>query len=64
MLDKFNRYLCGYVGVPILNVFIQRGILRHISANPKCSIKKISESLQLNEGYFRASLNLFLSLNW
>ena len=62
MLSILNRYMHGYVVIPITITFIKHGIFKEISLSN--SIAEIILQTQANSGNFKIALRMYESLGW
>jgi len=63
MLSIFNRYLHGYVVVPVLMACHKKGLFKSLK-NEMSSFDQLVKLFQANPGHLKVALRLFESLNW
>lgn len=59
-----NRYLKGYVGIPIILACKKHGLFKFLSFKQPVTFKDVVKKLQSNSGYLQEVLNMLESLNW
>ena len=64
MLELSNRYLHGYVAIPIILKCLEKGFFELLNEKKDLSIAEISQKLDANEGHLTVALRLFESLHW
>ena len=64
MLELSNRYLHGYVAIPVILACLEKSFFDLLNKKKNLSIPEISQTLGANEGHLKVALRLFESLNW
>lgn len=62
MISILNRYMHGYVVIPITMTFIKHSVFKKIS-----SLENLSEVIshtQANSGHFKITIRMYESLGW
>jgi acyl transferase domain-containing protein len=63
MLNIMNRYVHGYVAIPVILACRERGVFKLLKQSA-ATVEQIVQQLSANEGYLRIALRMFESLNW
>src|SRR3990167_8039460 len=61
MLEQMNRYIHGYVFIPVIQCINKKGLLNF--KKPWVS-NELAEKFQANIGYLNVALRMFESLGW
>lgn len=64
MLDIINRYLHGYVAVPVILACKKKGLFELLEHQGELTLEQIVESLGANGGHLQVALRMMQSLNW
>ncbi|WP_414624618.1 GNAT family N-acetyltransferase [Calothrix sp. CCY 0018] len=64
MLDVINRYLHGFVAVPIILTCKKKGLFELLAHQGSLTLEQIVELLGANGGHFQVALRMMQSLNW
>jgi amino acid adenylation domain-containing protein/non-ribosomal peptide synthase protein (TIGR01720 family) len=64
MLDIINRYLHGFVAVPVILACKEKGLFELLEHQGELTLEQIVESLGANGGHFQVALRMMRSLNW
>ncbi|MBP5971591.1 SDR family NAD(P)-dependent oxidoreductase [Brasilonema sp. CT11] len=64
MLDVINRYLHGFVAVPIILACKKKGLFELIKHHDELTLEQMVELLRANGGHFQVALRMMRSLNW
>ncbi|MEG4395134.1 non-ribosomal peptide synthetase/type I polyketide synthase [Microcoleus sp. BROC3] len=64
MLDVINRYLHGFVAVPVILACRKKGLFELLQHQGSLTREQIVESLGANGGHLQVALRMIRSLNW
>jgi amino acid adenylation domain-containing protein/non-ribosomal peptide synthase protein (TIGR01720 family) len=64
MLDVINRYLHGFVAVPVILACRKKGLFELLQHHGRLTREQIVESLGANGGHLQVALRMMRSLNW
>lgn len=64
MLDVINRYLHGFVTVPVILACRKKGLFELLQHQGSLTREQIVESLGANGGHLQVALRMMRSLNW
>jgi malonyl CoA-acyl carrier protein transacylase len=64
MLDIINRYLHGFVAVPVILACKEKGLFELLEHQGELTLDQIVESLKANSGHLQVALRMLQSLNW
>ncbi|WP_051908584.1 GNAT family N-acetyltransferase [Candidatus Odyssella acanthamoebae] len=64
MLETMNRYIHGYVAVPVILSCRERGLFDLLKNKGPLSCESLAHILEANDGHLRVALRMFESLNW
>src|SRR4028119_151587 len=64
MLDIINRYLHGFVAVPVILACTKKGLFELLEHQGELTLEQIVESLKANGGHLQVALRMMQSLNW
>jgi len=64
MLDVINRYLHGFVTVPIILTCKKKGLFEIIEHHGELTLEQMVEFLGANGGHLQVALRMMRSLNW
>lgn len=64
MLDIINRYLHGFVAVPVILACKEKGLFELLEHKGELTLEQIVESLKANGGHLQVALRMMRSLNW
>lgn len=64
MLEMINRYIHGYVSIPVILACREKGLLTYFKKNSVFTLTEITKYFNANEGYLQVALRLFESLGW
>lgn len=64
MLDVINRYLHGFVSVPIILACKKKGLFELLEHHSELTLEQIVELLGANGGHLQVALRMLQSLNW
>jgi hypothetical protein len=64
MLDVINRYLHGFVAIPVILACRKKGLFELLEHHGRLTREQIVESLGSNGGHLQVALRMMRSLNW
>ncbi|NJL39308.1 MAG: polyketide synthase [Leptolyngbyaceae cyanobacterium SM1_4_3] len=64
MLDIINRYMHGFVAVPVILACKTKGLFELLEHQGELTLEQIVESLKANGGHLQVALRMMQSLNW
>jgi len=64
MLDVLNRYVHGYVAMPVILTCFRKGLFNLLISAGPLSLEQISQQLEMNTGHLQISLHMFESMGW
>ena len=64
MLELINRYLHGYVAIPVVLACRKRGFFELFQESKPLTLTNLANKLGANEGHLAVALRMFESLNW
>lgn len=64
MLDIINRYIHGYVAIPVIHACYQQGLFDILQDQESLSLNQLSMQLTANEGHLQVALRMFESMKW
>ena len=64
MLNIVNRYVHGFVAIPVILACKERGIFQLLMEQDSMKPEQMVEYLGANDGHFQVALRMLLSLNW
>lgn len=64
MLDIINRYLHGFVAVPVILACKEKGLFELLEHQGYLTLEQIVERLGANGGHLQVALRMMQSLNW
>ena len=64
MLEIINRYIHGYVSIPVILACREKGFFDLLQKKKLLSSKDLSRLLKANEGHLAVALHMFESLKW
>jgi|JFJP01.1.fsa_nt_gi Acetyltransferases len=64
MLDIINRYLHGFVAVPVILACKKKGLFELLEHHGSLTLEPIVERLGANGGHLQVALRMIQSLNW
>jgi acyl transferase domain-containing protein/surfactin synthase thioesterase subunit/enoyl-CoA hydratase/carnithine racemase len=64
MLDVLNRYIHGYVAIPVILSCYKKGLFNILTSDGPLSLEQIADRLSGNEGHLQIALHMFQSMGW
>lgn len=64
MLEVINRYIHGYVSIPVILACREKGIFNYFNKRQSFNLEQITKEFNANEGHLQVALRLFESLGW
>src|SRR5262245_40387407 len=64
MLELINRYLHGFVSIPVILACKNRGLFHLLKHNHPLTMEEIISELNANSGHFHVAMRLLESLGW
>lgn len=64
MLEVINRYKHGYVIIPVIRAFEEKGLFNYFQKNKTNTSQHISKAFGANSGHLQVALRIMESLGW
>ena len=64
MLELVNRYAHGYITIPVILAFKEKGIFQVLKKGGPQTLAQLSQRLGANDGHLQVALRLLESLHW
>ncbi|MEO8400725.1 MAG: SDR family NAD(P)-dependent oxidoreductase [Gammaproteobacteria bacterium] len=64
MLEILNRYIHGYIAIPVILTCNQKGIFNFLSRDKAFYLDQLSSHFKANDGHLQIALRMFESMKW
>ncbi len=62
--SELFRHLDGIAVAPVMQAFLEKGVLDYLLIKQKCTLKQIADEFNANEGYLNVGLRMLASQGW